>query len=114
MVNHEGIGAAYLRRRRFHKRVCAMVEQHVAVKRYLVATDKSYQQKLSPASVQTLHWQGGPMSAEEVTAFEKHPYFTDIINVRLWDEQAKNRDAALLPVSWFRKIIRDHLTCRIA
>jgi putative nucleotidyltransferase with HDIG domain len=110
VVDHEGIGAAYLRSRRFSERVCAVVAEHVAAKRYLVATDKSYQQKLSPASVQTLHWQGGPMTTDEVAAFEKHPYFADIINVRLWDEQAKNRDAALLPVAWFRTRICEHLT----
>lgn len=109
VVNHEGIGAAYLRERHFSGRVCAMVEQHVAAKRYLVATDASYREKLSPASVQTLHWQGGPMTGDEVALFEKHPYFNDILNVRRWDEQAKSQDAALLPVAWFRKLICDHV-----
>lgn len=112
VVNHEGIGAAYLRNRGFSERVCAIVDQHVAAKRYLVATDRTYQRKLSPASLKTLEWQGGPMTLEEVAAFEKQPYFLDILNVRRWDEEAKNRDAALLPVSWFRRIIWDHLTYR--
>lgn len=110
VVNHEGIGAAYLQERRFSERICAMVAQHVAAKRYLVATDKSYQAKLSPASLQTLHWQGGPMTIDETAAFERHPFFTDIIKVRRWDEEAKNRNAVLLPLTHFRNLIQDYLT----
>ncbi len=43
VVNHEGLGAAYLQAHGFSKRICAVVEQHVAAKRYLVATDATYQ-----------------------------------------------------------------------
>lgn len=110
VVNHEGVGAAYLRERGFSKRICAAVEQHVAAKRYLVATDAAYQKKLSLASVQTLQWQGGPMTAEEVQQFEQHPYFHDIILVRLWDEGAKDTSATLLPLSFFRNMIQEYLT----
>src|SRR5881275_731530 len=63
-VNHEGIGAQYLKEKGFSDRVCAMVDGHVAAKRYLVATDASYAAKLSPASQETLRWQGGAMSME--------------------------------------------------
>lgn len=110
VANHEGIGAAYLRARGFSERICAAVEQHVAAKRYLVATDAAYQVKLSPASVQTLQWQGGPMTAEEIRQFEQHPYFHDIIRVRLWDEDAKDRNTTLLPLSFFRNMIQEYLT----
>jgi putative nucleotidyltransferase with HDIG domain len=107
--DHEGIGAAYLYSKGFSSRVCAIVQEHVAAKRYLVATDAAYKNKLSPASLQTLAWQGGPMSPDEVMLFERHPYFMDILNVRRWDEEAKSRDAVLLPVTYFRKLIVDHL-----
>lgn len=113
VVNHEGIGAAYLRGKGFSERVCAMVEQHVAAKRYLVTTDKKYGANLSPASRQTLHWQGGPMTIDEAAAFEKHPFFTDIIKVRRWDEEAKKAQAALFPIAYFRRLIWDHLSLRI-
>ncbi|WP_121357618.1 HD domain-containing protein [Flavisolibacter nicotianae] len=109
VVNHEGVGAAYLRERGFPERICAAVEQHVAAKRYLVATDADYQKKLSPASVQTLQWQGGPMSADEVREFQQHPYFHDIIKVRFWDEGAKDTKATLLPLSFFRTMIQEYL-----
>lgn len=110
VVNHEGIGAAYLRRNGFPERVCAVVAQHVAAKRYLVATDKTYVAKLSPASRQTLQWQGGAMTIDEAAAFERHPFFQDIIKVRRWDEEAKNNGAMLLPLSYFRNLILDYLT----
>ena len=109
VVNHEGIGADYLRRHGFSNRICAVVENHVAAKRYLVATDTAYQARLSPASRETLRWQGGPMNSNEAAAFERHPFYTDIIKVRLWDEEAKNRSAVLLPLNHFRKLILDYL-----
>ncbi len=109
VVNHEGLGAGFLRSRNFPERVCAVVEKHVAAKRYLVATDKAYEAKLSPASRQTLLWQGGPMTEDEVTRFEQHPFFSDIIRVRLWDEEAKSTTATLLPLGFFKNLIYDYL-----
>jgi phosphonate degradation associated HDIG domain protein len=109
-VNHEGIGAQYLKEKGFSDRVCAMVDKHVAAKRYLVATDATYAAKLSPASQETLRWQGGAMSKEEAEAFSKHPYFKEIIQVRLWDEGAKDYDAVLLPLSTFEDMINDYLS----
>ena len=109
VVNHEGIGAAYLRERGFSERICAVVANHVAAKRYLVATDETYAAKLSTASCETLKWQGGPMTEKEVKAFKKHSHFEDIINVRLWDEKAKDQKAPLLPISFFQKLIHNYL-----
>jgi predicted HD phosphohydrolase len=69
--------------------VVACVRLHVAAKRYLCATDASYFAKLSPASVATLKLQGGPMSVEEASAFQKDPHFREAVRVRLWDEAGK-------------------------
>lgn len=109
VVNHEGIGAAYLRERGFSNRICAIVANHVAAKRYLVATDKTYAAKLSGASQETLKWQGGPLSDKEVKAFKNHSWFADIIKVRLWDEKAKDENVPLLPISFFHKLIYNYL-----
>jgi phosphonate degradation associated HDIG domain protein len=65
------------------------VRLHVAAKRYLCATDPSYFGKLSAASVHTLSLQGGPMSAEEVAAFERNPWHKEAVRVRIWDEGGK-------------------------
>ena len=112
VVNHEGLGAQYLKEKRFSNRICAMVANHVNAKRYLVAVDEIYQSKLSEASMQTLQWQGGPMNNEEIKIFEQHPFYDDIIKVRLWDEKAKDPDAFLLPLSHFKTLMTDHLKTR--
>jgi len=113
VLNHEGLGGQYLRSSGFAERVCAMVDQHVAAKRYLVSTDPTYKSKLSEASLQTLmQWQGGLMTKEEITAFENHPFFDDIIKVRLWDEEAKDHHAVLLPVKHFTNLINTYLNDR--
>lgn len=113
VVNHEGIGTAYLRERGFSDRICAVVANHVAAKRYLVATDKTYAAKLSPASQETLKWQGGTMTDKEIKAFKNHSYFDDIIKVRLWDEKAKDMNVSLLPISFFQKLIYNYLNDNI-
>lgn len=109
VVNHEGIGAAYLRERGFSDRICAIVANHVAAKRYLIATDEMYAAKLSPASRETLKWQGGPMNEKEVKTFKNHSFFDDIIKVRLWDEKAKDMNVTLLPISFFKNLIYNYL-----
>lgn len=113
VVNHEGIGAIYLHNCGFSERICSVVDMHVQAKRYLVATNKTYEAKLSPASKETLKWQGGPMTKEEAKAFERHPYFKDIVKVRLWDEAAKDTTVMLPSLKLFRKLITEYLTARI-
>lgn len=109
IATYEGIGASYLRERGFSKRICAVAANHVAAKRYLVATDKNYASKLSAARHETLKWQGGPMTDKEVKAFKNHSFFDDIIKVRLWDEKAKDMNVALLPITFFQKMIYNYL-----
>jgi len=109
IVNHEGLGAAYLVANGFSARVCAVVNKHVDAKRYLVATNEDYATKLSAASQQTLIYQGGPMTGCEAEMFAQHLYFDDIIQVRLWDEQSKEADLALYPLSFFEELINQHL-----
>jgi phosphonate degradation associated HDIG domain protein len=87
-AKHEQVGEWWLSRR-FGTEVYEPVHLHVAAKRYLCATDSSYFSRLSPASVQSLHLQGGPMPGEEVAAFEEHRYFRDAVRLRLWDDRAK-------------------------
>ncbi len=108
VVNHEGMGAGFLRSRHFRDRICSVVEMHVQAKRYLVATQETYMAKLSAASLETLKWQGGPMSMEEASEFKHHRYFDDIIKVRLWDEAAKEPDAKIPPLDYFRNLLFEY------
>ncbi len=81
------------------------IRHHVAAKRYLCATDPSYLDRLSAASVHSLNLQGGPMSDGEVEDFQKQPHLDAILQVRLWDDEAKEQD---LPTPDF-----DHYTSHL-
>jgi phosphonate degradation associated HDIG domain protein len=65
------------------------VRLHVPAKRYLCATDKAYYARLSEASKHTLSLQGGPMNADETTAFESNPFHREAVRVRIWDDEGK-------------------------
>ena len=95
IVAHEGVGAAWLAARGLPRAVCAIVRGHVAAKRYLVATRPGYFETLSPASVTTLGYQGGPMSAAEAADFAADPLAATILQMRTWDERAKDPAAAV-------------------
>lgn len=114
VVNHEGIGAEYLASCGFSERICAVVDKHVDAKRYLVTAKPGYKEKLSVASLKTLEYQGGPMNEAEAAAFEKQPYFEDIIRVRFWDEGAKDRHLKMTPMQEYIKDAENYLKNRNA
>ncbi len=86
---HETAGAQVLEPF-FPKLVTDCVRYHVAAKRYLCAVDTPYFNKLSTASVHSLSLQGGPMNKEEIALFESNENLADIIQVRLFDDSAKD------------------------
>ena len=89
--HHEDAGAEVLSPF-FPSVITDCVKYHVAAKRYLCATKPEYFARLSTASVHTLELQGGPMSADEVAAFESNPNLKKIIQVRYLDEAGKVAD----------------------
>jgi gamma-butyrobetaine dioxygenase len=91
---HGDAGAQWLRQW-FGPAVTEPVRLHVAAKRYLCASEPGYYGRLSAESVRTLAVQGGPMTADEVTAFEALPFARDAVAVRRWDDEAK--DPAVTP-----------------
>lgn len=88
-VNHEKLGADFLREQGFSEKVAQLTENHVNAKRYLVYKHPGYLARLSEASLKTLAFQGGPMKPGQALAFETNPYFRGILQLRSWDEQAK-------------------------
>ena len=85
---HEEVAAAYLARW-YGEDVTETIRLHVAAKRYLCATDPAYGARLSPASVESLRIQGGPMNQEEIAAFEALPNASVVVQLRRWDDEAK-------------------------
>ena len=90
----------------FPPRVTDCVRHHVAAKRYLCATRPEYFSKLSPASVHTLSLQGGPMSTDEVAAFERNPHLQDIVKVRVYDEAGKRADMQTPPFAHYAPMMQ--------
>jgi 2-amino-1-hydroxyethylphosphonate dioxygenase (glycine-forming) len=109
IMDHEEVGAVYLKARGFSRKVIRLVESHVEAKRYLTFKDPAYYSQLSEASRQTLDYQGGKMSEEEAVAFEQYPLFAEIILMRLLDEKAKIEDAEIPDLTYYKHLIIAHL-----
>ena len=110
IVDHEALGADFLRKKGFSKKIARLVESHVEAKRYLTVKDPSYYAQLSEASKKTLEYQGGPMTPEEAEAFEQYPLFQLIVQMRKWDEQAKVEGMPLPDMDHYRRMIFRHLS----
>ena len=106
---HHELGADFLTPH-VAPRVAWLVRMHADAKRYLCATEPGYFDLLSPASRHTLGLQGGVMRQTEVQAAE-HPWLTDALRLRRWDDRAKDRQANTAPLeSWaplLRRLLRD-------
>ena len=102
---HENVGAKYLSRW-FGPEVTEPVRLHVAAKRYLVAVDAEYAAGLTPSSVRSLEVQGGPMSADERSAFEALPGFTEAVAVRRWDDEGKDPEMVVPEFSAWEPMLR--------
>ncbi|MBO2011315.1 phosphonate degradation HD-domain oxygenase [Hymenobacter negativus] len=109
VVNHEKLGADYLRELGFSERVTRLVESHVQAKRYLTHKYPSYLRQLSPASLATLAFQGGVMSPGEAAAFERDPDAHLMLQLRQWDEQAKETNQPVGSLGYLKELALRHL-----
>jgi phosphonate degradation associated HDIG domain protein len=92
---HEKIGADHLRHLGFPEKVAVLVESHVEAKRYLAYRFPEYREALSEASRRTLEYQGGPMNEDEALAFEADPLHELKVQMRKWDEAAKEKGLSM-------------------
>ena len=102
---HEEAGARLLAPF-FSQRIVSCVRYHVPAKRYLCVIDQTYYDDLSDASKHTLSLQGGLMSAEEMQEFAATPYLEDILQVRRWDDLAKDPLQKTPPFSYYQPILK--------
>lgn len=65
------------------------IRLHVDAKRYRVAVDSGYLDRLSLASQMSLEEQGGPFNAAEVEAFSAKHYAGDAVTLREFDDDGK-------------------------
>lgn len=95
-------------------RVAELILSHVPAKRYLVATHEEYASILSPDSVMTLAAQGGPMTADEIAAFEENDDLQAMVELRIADDGAKIPGKVVAPLSTYEDAIRDLAARHIA
>ncbi len=107
---HEVEGANLLRSCGFPEKMALLVQYHVQAKRYLTFKYPAYYNKLSEASKITLGFQGGVMTASEADKFEDDPLFRLSLQLRAWDEQAKETDKTVLPLSYYKTLATSILT----
>lgn len=105
IVDHEIIGANYVKSLGFSERIQKLIRHHVSAKRYLCFADSSYYNNLSDASKTTLKYQGGPMSETEAAAFKADPDFEHSLRMRTIDENAKKLDVDAPPLEDYISVI---------
>lgn len=108
-VDHEILGANYLRNHGFSERLAFLVESHVIAKRYLTYKYPDYYNRLSDASKVTLEFQGGRMGEEEARRFELLPDAELFIRLRFWDDKAKEINVPVQNISRLKLIALNHL-----
>lgn len=107
-TRHEHIGAGYLARA-FGPEVTEPIRLHVAAKRYRVAVDPAYFERLSQASLQSLALQGGPMCRAEIDAFLAEPGAQAALRLRGYDEAGKAPDAEVAGFETYCGLLRDQI-----
>ncbi|CAN5578711.1 HD domain-containing protein [soil metagenome] len=107
-TRHEHISAGYLARA-FGPDVTEPIRLHVAAKRYRVAVDPTYLERLSQASLQSLALQGGPMNAGEIEAFLANPAAQAALRLRGYDEAGKAPDAEVDGFETYHDLLRDQI-----
>lgn len=107
--DHEEIGSDFLLEKGFSNEIRELVASHVEAKRYLTFKFPEYYDALSLASRETLNFQGGPMSEIEAAEFESREHFQQIINLRKWDDQAKNTESYPEDLDYYHNLIVEHL-----
>ena len=91
----------------FDEAVTEPVRLHVQAKRFLVRVDPHYAGQLSPASQHSLMLQGGPMSDDEIDLFETRPYARDAVQLRRWDDLAKQPGKHTPSLAYYLALLED-------
>jgi len=97
---HEVAASGFLEKY-FVPAVTEPVRLHVLAKRYLCTVSAEYFALLSPPSVVSLQLQGGLLNDTEAAQFESKEFFGDAIQLRKWDDIAKDPTALTAPLESF-------------
>ncbi len=113
IIDHEKLGADYLRNIGFSEKIAKLVQSHVEAKRYLTYQFPAYYNQLSDASKKTLQFQGGVMTADEALVFEMDDLFDLYISIRKWDDLAKLSNKPLPDLNHYKTMMISNLATQI-
>lgn len=102
---HEERGAEFLALQGFGPQVTEPVRLHVQAKRYLCTIDPDYRSHLSSASRRTLGRQGGLLDEEAREGFATHPFSSDALALRRYDDAAKVPGAPTPELEHFARLV---------
>ncbi len=108
-LRHEAVGARYLARI-LPPATTGPIALHVRAKRYLCATDADALGRLSAGSASSLARQGGPLSPDEVVAFERTVGFDAAVALRRWDDLGKIEDIDVAPIDAYLVLLDEVAT----
>lgn len=77
----------------------------------MTAVDGSYYDGLSEASKQSLKFQGGPFTGDELKAFERDELKEEMVKLRKWDDRSKivGIEDETPRTEAYRELIKSHL-----
>ena len=81
------------------------IRGHVAAKRYQVAVEPAYHDRLSLASQMSLAEQGGPLPADEVEVFASGAFAAEALRLRAYDDDGKVEGLAIPSLETYRALI---------
>ena len=109
----ERLGADYLMNLGFPPRIVRLVGSLIQAKRYLCTIEPGYYDQLPEQSRDSLQWQGGVMSMDEVSEFSCRKDLEEVIALRRYDEAANEPEVATDGLKDIEFILHDVLSTRV-
>ena len=81
------------------------IRNHVTAKRYRVALEPAYHDRLSLASQMSLAEQGGPLAPDDAEAFAAGAFAAEALRLRAYDDEGKVEGLAVPPLQTYRGLI---------
>jgi len=81
------------------------IRLHVTAKRYRVAVEPAYADRLSLASQMSLAEQGGPLPPAEADAFGRLPFSAEAVRLREYDDDGKVEGLQIAPLDAYRPLL---------
>ena len=104
LPGHAEVGARALQPL-LHPAIVEPIRAHVMAKRYRVAVEPAYHDRLSRASQMSLAEQGAPLCADDAEAFRTSAFAAEALRLRAYDDGGKIDGLAIPPLETYRGLL---------